>query len=88
MTIHYEPHPVSPERKAELRAQGLKIIDARFAPKGTAKPTPVALKPADNDGLAQLRADYADLLGKKAYHGWDADQLQAKIDEALSAANN
>lgn len=30
--IHYEPHPVSPERKAELRAQGLTIIDAVFAP--------------------------------------------------------
>jgi len=32
MNIHYEPHPVSPERKAELRAQGFKIIDARFKP--------------------------------------------------------
>ncbi|MBP8812323.1 MAG: hypothetical protein KBE25_00640 [Laribacter sp.] len=32
--IVYEPHPVTPERKAELRAQGLKIIDARFAPPG------------------------------------------------------
>lgn len=32
MKIHYEPHPVTPERKAELRKQGLKIIDARFAP--------------------------------------------------------
>ena len=32
MKIAYEPHPVSPERKAELRAQGFKIIDARFKP--------------------------------------------------------
>lgn len=32
MQIVYEPHPVSPERKAELRAQGFKIVDARFAP--------------------------------------------------------
>lgn len=30
--IAYEPHPVSPERKAELRKQGFKIIDARFDP--------------------------------------------------------
>lgn len=30
--VVYEPHPVSPERKAELIAQGCKIIDARFAP--------------------------------------------------------
>jgi hypothetical protein len=30
--IAYEPHPVSPERKAELRAQGYRIIDAAFKP--------------------------------------------------------
>ncbi|RJG10919.1 hypothetical protein D3879_14660 [Pseudomonas cavernicola] len=30
--IAYEPHPVSPERKAELREQGLKILDVRFKP--------------------------------------------------------
>lgn len=32
--IHYEPHPVSRERRAELRAQGLTILDAQFAPEG------------------------------------------------------
>lgn len=32
MQIIYEPHPVTPERKAELVAQGFKIIDASFAP--------------------------------------------------------
>lgn len=31
--IIYEKHPVSVERKAELRAQGFKILDARYAPK-------------------------------------------------------
>lgn len=30
--VIYEPHPVSPERKAELRAQGLRIIDIQFKP--------------------------------------------------------
>ena len=30
--IHYEPHPVSRERKAELKARGLNIVDAKFAP--------------------------------------------------------
>lgn len=34
MKTIYEPHPVSPERKAELRAAGFKIIDAAFAPEG------------------------------------------------------
>lgn len=32
--IHYEPHPVSPERKAELVAKGVRIIDVAFAPEG------------------------------------------------------
>ena len=30
--IAYEPHPVTPERKKELREQGYKILDERFAP--------------------------------------------------------
>lgn len=30
--VIFEPHPVSAERKAELRKQGFKIIDAKFAP--------------------------------------------------------
>lgn len=30
--IIYEPHPVSAERKAELRGQGYKILDAVFKP--------------------------------------------------------
>ena len=34
--IAYEPHPVLPERKAELTAAGFKIIDAVFAPKAEA----------------------------------------------------
>ncbi len=39
--VVYEPHPVSPERKAELIAQGKTILDAVYAPKGEAvEPTP------------------------------------------------
>ena len=30
--IAYEAHPVSPERKKELREQGYVIVDARFKP--------------------------------------------------------
>jgi 4-hydroxy-3-methylbut-2-enyl diphosphate reductase IspH len=36
--IIYEPHPVTPERKAELVSQGYQIIDAQFAPVGEYKP--------------------------------------------------
>lgn len=37
-SVVYEPHPVSAERKAELRAQGYKIVDAQFAPEGYEHP--------------------------------------------------
>ena len=47
--IAYEKHPVSPERKKELRAQGYKILDARFAPdepkEPEAKPVQRKIKP-------------------------------------------
>ena len=42
--VIYEPHPVSPERKAELRAAGYQILDARFKPADDA-PGPEADKP-------------------------------------------
>lgn len=32
--IIYEPHPISPARKAKLQAEGYKIVDAAFAPAG------------------------------------------------------
>lgn len=42
--IYYEPHPVSPERKAELRGMGYNIIDARFAPADWVAPDAVEAK--------------------------------------------
>ncbi|MFV0891289.1 hypothetical protein [Pseudomonas kurunegalensis] len=38
--VVYEQHPVSAERKAELRQKGYKIIDAKFAPEGYEHPEP------------------------------------------------
>jgi hypothetical protein len=39
----YEPHPVSPARKKELRAQGYRIVDAAFAPRD-ARPAPASVQ--------------------------------------------
>lgn len=33
------------------------------------------------DELAELRAKYQEVVGKKAYHGWDAEELAQKIAE-------
>ena len=61
MQIHYEPHPVSRERKAELRAKGLRIIDARFAP--------AEVRPDDEPKSPTCRADI-DNLGKADLREW------------------
>ena len=39
--IVYEPHPVSRERKAELLAEGFRIVDAKYRP-SEAKDVPPA----------------------------------------------
>ena len=36
--IAYEKHPVSAERKAELRGEGFKILDVRFKPVEDSEP--------------------------------------------------
>lgn len=46
--IHYEPHPVSPERKAELVAKGVRIIDAIFDP----NPKPAKAEKPDQQAQA------------------------------------
>ncbi|GEM_PF-839546 len=45
------------------------------------KSTPVDGKAA----LDKLRADYFEVVKKKPYHGWDAAELQRRIDEALAS---
>lgn len=58
MKIAYEPHPVSKERKDELRAAGFKIIDARF------KPAHLAEEPVSkNEGIPESVED-VDAMGK------------------------
>lgn len=69
--IAYEPHPVSPDRKAELRAAGYKIIDARFDPDS---------KPA----LATETA--ANGLGSESGDQFSDEQLRAAIEAATGKA--
>lgn len=35
-----------------------------------------------DDELSELRAQYQDVVGKRAYHGWSAETLREKIAEA------
>lgn len=67
--IAYEKHPVSPERKAELRANGFKIIDARFKP--------------EEDCVLLEGEQRADLIAELKERGmefdedWPTDELRA-----------
>lgn len=65
--VAYEPHPVSPERKAELRDQGLKILDIRFKPEeeGGAVNDHAKLKIDEIRGLLKERGVDFDVSAKK-----------------------
>ena len=60
-------------------------------PKPAPAPTPApAQEPefAENKTLSDLtalRAEYQNVIGKRPYHGWSAERLQKKIDEAKQA---
>lgn len=86
--IAYEPHPVSPERKRELNAQGLKVVDARFAPDGYFAELPEPQGDALDltpDGVAAM--DKPELLKLLEARGWDGDKRLGpeKLREALAA---
>lgn len=46
------------------------------------EPTP---KAEVGEDLADLRAQYQEIVGKKPYYGWDAEELQRRIKEAYAA---
>lgn len=51
--VVYEKHPVTAERKSELRQKGYKIIDAKFAPDDYEHPEPIKAEKADKKVQAQ-----------------------------------
>lgn len=69
-------------------SMAVKVVDSSSKPdprdhdddgkKGGSKPA------AGSDELTELRADYQEVFGKRAYHGWSADELQKKIDAKLA----
>jgi len=59
MKIIYEKHPVTPERKKELREQGYTIVDEVYRPEGAPKkvtaPDGESPKPSEGLTVAQLK---------------------------------
>lgn len=79
--IAYEPHPVSPGRKAELLASGYKIIDARFDPNGHSVSAAVmaanglGTDSGDQFSDEQLRAAIEAATGKAPHHKLGREKL-------------
>jgi len=70
--IIYEPHPISPARKAKLQADGYKIIDAAFAPAGA----PIHQKLDVEDAAVETQEAQVAVEA-------DIDEAIEKLDEAV-----
>ncbi|MNF31784.1 hypothetical protein D3C85_347230 [compost metagenome] len=55
--VVYEKHPVTAERKAELRQKGYKIIDAQFAPDDYEHPEPIKAEKKGNSASGGQKAE-------------------------------
>lgn len=69
--VFYEPHPVTAERKAELRAAGVQIVDSVFKPADYENP---ALPAAATSGTEQVRSE-----GSKPSEGLKVDEIKAAL---------
>ena len=75
-------------KKSTYMDRALKSRDPRFArilgKLGYERRDMVAAEPvADDDELAALRAEYQDAVGKKAFHGWSAEEIRSRIAQAV-----
>ena len=83
--IWYEPHPVTAERKAELRAQGFRILDAVFQPEGHENPAPATVTNDEGDPKPMTAAELKEALTVKGIEfkgNASKTDLQALLDGA------
>ena len=75
-------------KKSGYMDRAMRVADPRFArilgKLGYQRTDMTAAKAeeAEADELDALRDEYKEAVGKRAYHGWDADTLREKIAEA------
>lgn len=88
MKIAYVKHPVSPELKDKIRAQGYTILDARFAPEGEKVFDTSEEADAKDTGSAQqdeeyskLVAEYEERFGQKPHPKAKAETIRQKLAE-------
>lgn len=74
----------APRALANIPPPPKKVIDAAKSPldhDGDGKPGG-STAPAQTDDLAALRSEYREVVGKKAFPGWDSATLKQKIAAA------
>ena len=75
-------------KKSGYMDRAMRAADPRFArilgKMGYQRTDMTAAKVEDTEAaeLDALRDEYKDAVGKRAYHGWDADELRQKIADA------
>lgn len=77
--IAYEPHPVSPERKKELRDLGFKILDIKFKPEGEPEDEP------ENDVMS--KSDIMQALDELGIE-YDGRSKESKLRDLLRDASS
>ena len=75
-------------KKSGYMDRAMRAADPRFArilsKLGYGRRDMVAAKAQESeaDAMDALRAEYQDVVGKRAYHGWSAEELREKIAAA------
>lgn len=83
--VVYEKHPVTAERKAELRQKGYKIIDAKFAPDDYEHPEPI--KAGGDRASKGLNVDQIKAKLTEKGIDFDASAVKAVLAELLDKAD-
>lgn len=88
--IWYEPHPVSVERKAEIRAKGFRILDAVFMPEGYVNPGAEQAREVSADSNGDGKVTAAELRAALAEKGvtFKASASKPELQALLDAASN
>lgn len=89
--VIYEPHPVSAERKAELRAQGFRIVDVAFAPEDYVAPEAPANEGGESGETGLSASQLKDELKKRNIEfkgNASRTVLQGLYDAAVAAEGN
>lgn len=72
--------------KAAKAGEQNSVVDIPFRDLRAPKAAKPIEEPGERDELSEVRAEYKALIGKKPYHAWDKDRLEAEMAEYRTTA--